>query len=133
MIPSFPWPLLLLKLAALLSFCGGPLVLVDSLKTHMDKDAAFAVAFVPTVGLILGVYSLWEAIPDRWDDAMVLFGALAAAALVGMNVFAIFELIDGPERADEGLIRLGIVVGMMFVAFYAHASHKFFSSRRGTA
>jgi hypothetical protein len=133
MIPAFPWPLLLLKLAALFSFCGGPLVLAESLKTHMHKDAAFAIAFAPTVGLIFGVYSLWEAAPDRWDTAMVIFGAFAAAVLVGMNVFAVFELVNGPERADGGLVRLGIAVGMVFVAFYAHASRRFFNSQRTAA
>jgi hypothetical protein len=133
MIPAFPWPLLLLKLAALFSFCGGPLVLADSLKAHMDKDPAFAIAFVPTVALIFGVYSLWEAVPNRWDDAMVILGALGATVLVGMNVFAVFELITSPERADGGLIKLGIAVGIVFVAYYAHASRRFFISRRSAA
>lgn len=127
MYGSFPWQLLLLKLAALFSFCGGPLVLADSLKTQMDKDAAIAIAFVPTVGLIFGVYSLWTPVPDRWDNAMVKFGAFAAVALVGMNVFAVLELINGPERADAGLIKLGVTVGAVFVACYADASHRFFA------
>jgi len=99
----------------------------------MDKDVAFAIAFVPTVGLIFGVSSLWEPIPNRWDNAMVIFGALAAVALVGMNVFAVFELMNGSGRADEGLIRLGIAVGVVFVAYYAYASHEFFTSRRAAA
>jgi hypothetical protein len=127
MFGSFPWPLLLLKLGALFSFCGGPLVLADSLKTQMDKDAAIAIAFLPTVGLIFGVYSLWSPLPDRWDNAMVILGALAAVALLGMNVFAVLELINDPERADAGLIRLGIAVGVVFVAWYAYASRKFFT------
>jgi hypothetical protein len=133
MFSTFPWRLLLLKLAALFSFCGGPLVLADLLKTHMHKDVAFAIAFAPSVALIFGVHSLWEAKPDRWDTAMVLFGAVGAAALVGMNAFAISELIGGRDRADEGLISLGIGVGLVFVAFYARASHKFFQLQRSAA
>ena len=126
MIPPFPWRLLLLKLGALLSFCGGPLVLADSLKIHLDKNVAFAIAFLPTAALIFGVYSLWRAIHDRWDNLMVLFGTVGAAALIMMNAFAIWELATGPERADGGLIKVGIAVGIVFVLFYAYASHKFF-------
>jgi len=133
MFSTFPWRLLLLKLAALFSFCGGPLVLADSLKTHVHRDVAFAIAFAPCVALIFGVHSLWEAKPDRWDDAMVLFGAVGAAALVGIDAFAISELIGGRDRADEGLIRLGIGIGLAFAAFYAYASRKFFHLRRGAA
>ena len=107
-------------------------MLADLLKTYMHKDVAFAIAFIPSVALIFGVYSLWEAKPDRWDIAMVLFGAVGAAALVGIDVFAISELI-GTDRADEGLIKLGIGVGLVFVAFYAYASHKFFHLRRSAA
>jgi hypothetical protein len=133
MFRSFPWQVLLLKLAALFSFCGGPLVVADSLKTHVHKDLAFAIAFLPTLGLIFGIWSLWEPAPNRWDNAMVILGALAAVALVGMNVYAVHELLNGAERADGGLIRLGIAVGVVFVAYYAHASHKFFTSRRAAA
>ena len=133
MFRSFPWQVLLLKLAALFSFCGGPLVVADSLKTHMHKDLAFAIAFLPTLGLIFGIWSLWQPAPNRWDNAMVILGALAALALVGMNVYAVHELMNGAERADGGLIRLGIAVGVVFVAYYAHASHRFFTSRRAAA
>jgi hypothetical protein len=133
MLRSFPWPLLLLKLAALFSFCGGPLLMADSLKTHMHRDVAFAIAFLPTLGLIFGVWSLWEPIPNRWDNAMVILGAFAAVALTGMNVFASIELMHDPDRADAGLIKLGIAVGVVFVAYYAHAAHKFFSSQRAAA
>lgn len=133
MFRSFPWQVLLLKLAALFAFCGGPLVLADALKTQMDKNVAFAIAFLPTLGLIFGVWSLWEPAPNRWDNAMVTVGALAAVALLGTNVYAVLELMNDPERADAGLIRLGIAVGVVFVAYYAHASHKFFASRRAAA
>jgi hypothetical protein len=99
----------------------------------MDKNLAFAIAFLPTLGLIFGVWSLWEPAPSRWDNAMVIVGALAAVALLGTNVYAVLELMNDPERADAGLIRLGIAVGVLFVAYYAHASHKFFASRRAAA
>ena len=120
------WNLLLLKLAALFSFCGGPLVLADALKLHVHKDVAFVIAFLPSAALVFGVYSLWRARHDRWDKAMVSLGGLGATALIGMNIFAISELAQGPERADAGLITLGIAVGTVFVAYYGYAAHRFF-------
>jgi hypothetical protein len=127
MSSAFPWQLLLLKLAALFSFCGGPLVLADTLKVRLDRDLAFVIAFLPSVALIFGVYSLWRGTArERWDTAMVLLGALGAIALMAMNAFAIVELANGPARADAGLIELGIAVGTVFAAFYGYASVKFF-------
>lgn len=100
--------------------------MADSLKPHMDRDLAFAIAFLPTVALIFGVYSLWSAERDRWDKIMVSFGGFGALALIAINIFAISELAMAPERADAGLIKLGIAVGTVFVAYYGYASHKFF-------
>jgi hypothetical protein len=128
MIPAFPWRLLLLKLSALFSVCGGPLVLADWLKPHMDRQLAFAIAFLPTAALIFGVHSLWNAARDRWDKIMVSFGSFGALALIAMNILAISELAMAPERADAGLIKVGIAVGTVFVAYYGYASHKFFRS-----
>ena len=125
-LTGFPWQLLLLKVSALLSFCGGPLVVAGSLKMHMDKDVALAIAFAPTVALIFGVYSLWYGIHDAWDGVMVSVGGLGAVALLAMNLFAILDLANAPGRADAGLIQLGLAVGMVVVGFYAHASYKFF-------
>ena len=127
MISAFPWRLLLLKLAALFSFCGGPLVVADSLSVQLDKDLALVIAFLPSAALIFGVYSLWRAaVRHRWDNVMVLLGAVGAVALIAMDVFAIWALATGPPRADAGLIKLGIAVGAVFVAFYGYASTRFF-------
>lgn len=126
MVTDFPWRLLLLKLSALFSFCGGPLVLADWLKPQMDKQLAFAVAFLPTAALIFGVYSLWSAERDRWDKIMVSFGALGAVTLIGVNIFAAWELVMAPQRADAGLIELGIAVGTVFAGYYGYAARRFF-------
>jgi hypothetical protein len=128
MSSTFPWRDLLLKLSALFSFCGGPLAFADSLKPQMDKDLAFAIGFLPIAALIFGVDSLWSAARDRWDKVMVSLGSLGALALIAMNIFAISALAAGAERADAGLIKLGIAVGTVFVAYYAYAAQKFFES-----
>ena len=132
MFQGFPWRTLLLKLAALWSFCGGPLVVVDLLKLHMDKNAAFAIAFLPIVALIFGLYSLLHPIRDRWDKVMVSFGAVGAVALAGMNDIGVSELAYGRARADAWLIEVGIAVGTVVIAYYAYASYKFFRMPRST-
>lgn len=99
---------------------------MDLLKLHMDRDAAFAIAFLPIVALIFGLYSLLHPIHDRWDKVMVSFGALGAAALAGMNVVGVSELAYGRARADAWLIEVGIAVGTFVIAYYAYASYRFF-------
>jgi hypothetical protein len=64
---------------------------------------------------------------------MVSFGCVGAIAVLGMNMFAIPELIERPERADAGLIELGIAVGTAFVVYYGYASYKFFRSSPNNA
>lgn len=125
-----PWWLLALKLAALLSFCGGPLAVTDWLKLHIDRNLAFAIGLFPSVALIFGVYSLRSDPPDRWDDCMVLFGCIGAVTLVAMNIFGLQQLMVEPDRADGGLIKLGIAIGTLFVGYYAYASYRFFRLRR---
>lgn len=125
-----PWWLFALKLAALLSFCGGPLAVVDWLELHMDRNLALTIGLFPSVALIFGVYSLRSDPPDRWDDCMVLFGCIGAVTLVTMNIFGLQQLMVEPDRADGGLIKLGIAIGTLFVGYYAYASHRFFRLRR---
>jgi hypothetical protein len=36
------------------------------------------------------------------------------------------EVAKGPERADTGLIELGIAIGTVFIAYYGYASLRFF-------
>jgi hypothetical protein len=128
-----PWWLLALKLAALLSFCGGPLAVADWLKLHIDRNLAFAIGLFPSIALFFGVYSLRTDQPDRWDDSMVLFGCVGAVTLVAMNFFGLQQLAVEPDRADGGLIKLGIAVGTLFVGYYAYASYRFFRLRQVAA
>jgi hypothetical protein len=121
--------LLALKLAAILSFCGGPLVLVEWLEVHIDRNVAFAIGMFPSASLIFGVFSLRDARPDRWDDWMVSLGLIGAAALIAMNIFGLYHLTIEPAHPDSGLIKFGIAIGLLFSAYYAHASYRFFRLR----
>ena len=118
-----------LKLAALFSFCGGPLALADWLKVQIDKDLAFAIALSPIVGLIFGAWSLHSGDPTRWDRWMVALGCASVVVLFGMNLFGLWWLSIDPDRPDGGLIALGIAVGTLYSAYYLRASHRFFGLR----
>ena len=122
--------LLTLKLAALFAFCGGPLALADSLKLHMHGEVAFAIAFLPSAALVFGVHSLWRALHERWNIAMVSLGGVGAIALTGTNLFALWQLAEGAPRADARLIELGIAVGTALAAYYGYAAFRFFRSPR---
>ena len=129
-IRRFPWRLLGLKLALLLSFCGGPLALSDSLKGRIDGTLAFVIGFAPIVALVFGAYSVRTSYPDLWDKWMVWFGCIGAVALVAMNIFGVWQLTVTPDRADAGLIKFGIAVGTATAVYYAYASLTFFRNAR---
>jgi Bacterial PH domain len=121
-----PWWLVALKLAVFLSTCGGPLVLIEWLKVHIDQNIAIAIGCFPSLAMMFGVFSLRSGPPDRWDDWMISLGLIGAVALIAMNIFGLYQLTLEPARADSGLIKFGIAIGLLFIAYYAHASYRFF-------
>lgn len=110
--------LLLLKLSCLLGFCGGPLYVADTFKASLGKDASFAIAFMPFLLVIFGVYSLPLYCRSRWDKAMIIAGVVGIFIVSTMNIFAAFQLLLGAVYANTGLVSFGIVVGTSASAAY---------------
>jgi hypothetical protein len=123
---TVPWWLVALKLAVFLSTCGGPLVLIEWLKVHIDQNIALAIGCFPSFAMMFGVFSLRSGPPDRWDDWMVSLGLIGAVALIAMNIFSLYQLTLEPAHLDSGLVKFGIAIGLLFIAYYAHASYRFF-------
>jgi hypothetical protein len=113
------WHILAIKLAALLSFCGGPLYVADLLKPALGRDVAFGVAFAPLAMATLCAFSLWEDHPWSWGKYAIAVGLLGAVIVAATSVFAISQLSGGPDRADRSLIVLGSIVGLAVAAAYA--------------
>jgi len=46
------------RIAALFSYCGGPLFIADQLKPHFDSVAVFLVTFLPVGLMVIGAFFL---------------------------------------------------------------------------
>jgi hypothetical protein len=109
---------LLIKLAALLSFCGGPLLVAELLEPALGGPGSFAVAFAPLAVVLYGALFLEDPSPARLDLAIVRVGLCGVPPVMGMNVYAVWHLATHPARPDRGLIVLGVVVGTLAAVFY---------------
>jgi hypothetical protein len=110
--------LLILKLAALFSFCGGPLFFSDLLDVKHRGPIYFAIPFAPIMLLLFGALALRDEAADRFDRWSIQGGFVGAALLLGMNVYAGFHLVTGPPRPDGTLMAIGIGIGFFTAAAY---------------
>jgi len=110
--------LVLIKIAGLLSFCGGPLFVADMLKPVLGDAGAFAVGFAPVAIAVACSFSLWEDHPWSWGKWGAVAGSISMAAISAMNVFAISRFMVTPPAPDRGLMILGIAVGSASALVY---------------
>ena len=119
-----------IRLAGLLSFCGGPMVVADALKPSLGNPAHFLVAFIP-VGLLVGGMAGLSDHPVRSVSRGAAWAGLAGLLILAiMNVFGVTTLLHDPGRGDAGLVALGIAVGVLVSVVYPVA---FVRWRRGFA
>lgn len=118
-----------LKAAALLSFCGGPLLIADELKPRVGAGwAPLALTFWPIVLMIFGAFPLGvdsEEEPDRMDSISVWAGLLGVVVLLVMDAYAMWRLSVIPPRADLGLMTVGILVGVLSSIWYVALARRF--------
>src|SRR5262245_61824808 len=112
----------LLKIAALFSYCGGPLFIADLLKPHLDKDVASLLTFVPVGFMVIGAYFLEDVFPDRLSSAAVWVGRLSLYVVIGMHVFAFWRFANGVRVPDQRLHYIGITVGVLWSFAYLRAA-----------
>lgn len=103
--------LLAVKLAALFSFCGGPLYLSDVLDIKHSGVVYFAIPISPIVLLLFGALALRDEDIDRLGRLSIEGGLVGAALLTAVNIYAALELFGAPPRPDGGLIAFGMAVG----------------------
>lgn len=117
-----------LKTAALLSFCGGPLLVTDELKPRLGTGWAMALTFAPIAAMIFGAFPLGvdaEDEPDRLDRACVWAGLGGVVVLLGMDAYAVWKLSVSPARADLGLMTVGLCVGLLSSVWYVVLARRF--------
>ena len=110
--------LLALRLAALLSFLGGPMFLSDLLRAPLGQLAAFVVAFAPVGLLVFGGLAFRDDPSETMTRVSLRSGLVGAALLTAENAFAAFAMSTGERHANERMITFGIVVGTLAAGFY---------------
>jgi hypothetical protein len=124
--------LLALKLAALFSFCGGPLFLSDVLDIKHRSPLYFAIPFAPVALLLFGALALQSEETDTLGRLSIEGGLVGAALLTAMNLYTAIELFGAPRRPDGGLMAFGIAVGLCTAIVYTVAAIPFLRRAAGS-
>ncbi|MGH7725697.1 MAG: hypothetical protein ACREOU_09730 [Candidatus Eiseniibacteriota bacterium] len=137
----------LIKIGALLSYCGGPLILTDMLKLRIGTPLAIALTFAPIVLMIFGVESLFDPSPRRrerirsvpsqqgpvpeegvrWAVLFVRLGLAGALVTLLLHAYGAWSLATMPARPDHGLYVFGIIVGIPLAGWYAYSARRWLS------
>lgn len=105
---------LFLKLAALFSYCGGPLFIAGLLKPRFGMGpAVFLATFLPVAMMVVGAYNL-DYSPSPMSVAIVRLGLLGVVITLGMHVYAVGCFVRGIHVPDQGLHYFGIAVGIVW-------------------
>jgi hypothetical protein len=115
---------LLIKIAALLSICGGPLVVMDTLRPLIGRAAALIVVCAPSALIYLGAISLRDPDTNRWRNTFVWIGVVGVSILSLMNAYAVWYLVAGRFHPNRGLVIFGIVVGIVTAAVFAYFANR---------
>jgi hypothetical protein len=121
-----------LKVAALFSYCGGPLFIAGILKPHMRLGPAFLITFLPVACMVVGALCLAET-RNRWTFAAVCAGRQGLYIVLGMHVYALWCFLDGVRVPDQALHYIGLAVGAAWSTFYLRASRRWLQSTGGSS
>lgn len=126
----------IVKIGALISYCGGPLILSDSLKPRIGVPLAFGVTFAPIALLLFGIMALadspWtgpraeRADPEAPSHGilMVRLGVVGAVLTLLMHGYGAWTLATTTARADSGLNLVGLVVGVPMAGGFLYLARK---------
>jgi len=114
---------LAVKLAALFSYCGGPLYVADLLKPRIGTESAFLITFLPVGIMVLGAFFMDDA-GSRWLHPVVRAGRLALYVVLAMNMYAIWCFALGVRTPDQVLHYIGLAVGAAWAVYYLRESRR---------
>ena len=92
-----------LRIAALFSYCGGPLFISGVLKPLIKVGSAFWITLLPVGFMVLGALCLHEDARNRWSFAAVWVGRQGLYIVLGMQVYAVWCVVDGVRVPDQSL------------------------------
>jgi hypothetical protein len=112
----------LVRFLILVSVMGGPIVVYDATHHSIGKVAALALILPPTALIYLGAVSLHDPLTE-WSTRPCLWVGLGSALVIQMmNVFAVWQLMNGQVPVNVGLTFLGVIVGTVATSLYAFAA-----------
>ena len=116
-----------LRIAALFSYCGGPLFIADLLKPRHDTRWVFSLTFLPVGLMVMGAFYIDDDLRDRWSFRVVQAGRLGLYLALAMHLYALARFIDGVRVPDQPLHYIGLVVGAAWSVAYLRAARRWAS------
>jgi len=124
---------LVIKIAGLLSACGGPLLVMDRLKGRLGTLAAFLIGFLPVALMIVGAFHFTSEASDRWARRVVKLGRLGMYIMVGMQLYGIWLILGGLQSPALPLYYTGIATGLLSAVVYQWAAARSIARDRPTS
>jgi hypothetical protein len=121
------------KIAALFSFCGGPLLVSDLLKPRFGTHVAFFVTIAPVLVMLFGALFLEDDVEDRIARAAVWWGRQGLYVVLAMHAYAVWRFARGLHVSEQWLYYAGIVVGLIWSTAYLRAGRRWVVARNRTA
>jgi hypothetical protein len=122
-----------LKIAALFSFCGGPLLVSDQIKPRFGTHVAFLVTIAPVLVMLFGALFLEDDVEDRIARAAVWLGRQGLYVVLAMHAYAIWWFVHGLHVSEKWLYYAGIVVGLIWSTVYLRAGRRWVVARNRSA
>ena len=119
----------LLKIAALFSYCGGPLLVSGLLKPRLGTQGAFLVTIAPVLVMFFGAFFLEDDVDDRIARAAVWSGRQGLYLLLAMDAYAVWSFAHGLRLSEPWLYYTGIVVGLIGSVLYLRAGRRWVEAR----
>ena len=124
---------LVIKIAGLLSACGGPLLVMDRLKARLGSWEAFLIGFLPVALMMVGAFDLTSPANDRWARRTVELGRLGMYVMVGMQLYGIWLILGGLRSPALPLYYTGIATGLLSAVAYQWAAARWTARDRATS
>ena len=112
-----------LRIAALFSYCGGPLFIADLVKPRFGTGMVFCITFLPVGLMVLGALCLDET-HNRWASMAITAGRMSVYIVFAMHLYAVWRFVDGVRVPDQRLHYIGIAIGVAWSAGYLRAARR---------
>lgn len=115
---NFDLMVLVIKIAAFLSGCGGPMLVIDRLKGGLGTPMATTICFLPILLMFVGAFHLTALAGDRWARRAIELGLVGMYLMLGMQFYGIWIILQGFRSPALPLYWIGIVTGLLSAAAY---------------